>query len=123
VNKWFHVVLNCYKGGLDIFVNGNLANRITFKDTLPYQNFQDVVLFSNMNINSLMGSGIPSLNDEDFRLEGSFRGYLSKLAYARYALSVNEIQALMNAGPSTKLDQKSMDKPPYNADDWWTRTA
>ena len=123
VNKWFHVVLNCYKGGLDIFVNGNLANRITFKDTLPYQNFQDLILFSNMNINNLMGSGIPSLNDEDFRLEGSFRGYLSNLVYARYALSVNEIQTLMNAGPSNKLNQKVMDKPPYMADDWWANSA
>jgi hypothetical protein len=123
VQKWFHVVLNCYKGGLDIFINGNLANRITFKDTLPYQNFEDIVLFSNMNINSLMGSGIPSLNNEDFRLEGSFKGYLSNLVYARYALSINEIQSLMNAGPSSKLKQTNMDKPPYMADDWWAHSA
>ena len=123
VQKWFHVVLNSYKGGLDIFVNGNLANRITFKDTLPYQNFQDVVIFSNTHINSLRGSGIPSLNGEDFQIDGSFKGYLSNLTYARYALSVTEIQSLMAKGPSSVLKQKSMDKPPYMADDWWAHSA
>ena len=123
VQKWFHVVLNSYKGGLDIFVNGNLANRISFKDTVPYQNFQDIVIFSNANINTLRGSSIPSLNGEDFQFEGSFKGYLSNLTYARYALSVNEIQRLLNAGPSSKLKQKQMDKPPYMSDDWWANSA
>jgi len=123
VQKWFHVVLNSYRGGLDIFVNGNLANRISFKDTVPYQNFQDIVLFSNANINTLRGSSIPSLNGEDFQFEGSFKGYLSNLTYARYALSVNEIQRLLNAGPSSKLKQKQMDKPPYMGDDWWANSA
>ena len=123
VQKWFHVVLNSYKGGLDIFVNGNLANRISFTDTVPYQNFQDIVIFSNANINTLRGSSIPSLNGEDFQFEGAFKGYLSNLTYARYALSVNEIQRLLNAGPSSKLKQKQMDKPPYLADDWWANSA
>ena len=123
VQKWFHVVLNSYKGGLDIFVNGNLANRINFKDTLPYQNFQDIILFSNINNNTLRGSVIPSLNNEDFILEGSFKGYLSNLIYARYALSMTEIQRLMEAGPSSKLKQKNMDKPPYLGDDWWAHSA
>jgi hypothetical protein len=123
VQKWFHVVLNSYKGGLDIFVNGNLANRISFTDTVPYQNFQDIVIFSNANINTLRGSSSPSLNGEDFQFEGAFKGYLSNLIYARYALSVNEIQRLLNAGPSSKLKQKQMDKPPYLADDWWAHSA
>lgn len=121
VQKWFHVVLNCSKGGLDVFINGTLANRIKFRDTLPYQNFQDIVLFSNANYNSFRGANgqIPSLGGEDFQIEGSFKGYLSNLMYARYALSVNEIQTLLNAGPSTKVKQKTMEKPPYLADDWW----
>jgi hypothetical protein len=123
VQKWFHLVLNSYKGGLDIFINGNLANRITFTDTLPYQNFQDIIIFSSTHINSLRGSGIPSLNGEDFQLDGPMKGYISNLTYARYALSVNEIQSLMAAGPSTKLKQKSMDKPPYLGDDWWANSA
>jgi hypothetical protein len=123
VQKWFHLVLNSYKGGLDIFINGNLANRISFKDTLPYQNFQNLVLFSTINSNSLRGSGIPSLNGEDFQIEGSFKGYISNLTYARYALSMNEIQAIMSAGPSSTVKVKQMDAPPYMADDWWANSV
>ena len=119
VEKWVHVTLNCYKSGLDIFVNGVLANRIPFKDTLPYQNFQDIVMFSNARYASFRGSQIPAIGSESFEMEGAFKGYLSNLVYARYALSVTEIQTLMAAGPSTKVKQKSMDKPPYMADDWW----
>ena len=103
VQKWIHVVLNCVKGGLDIFVNGNLASRIPFTETLPYQNFENVILFSNVNSNSLGQASTPTaLGSETFPLGGSFQGYLSNLKYARYALSVNEIQSLMNAGPSAK---------------------
>jgi hypothetical protein len=120
VQKWVHVVLNCVKGGLDVFINGNLANRITFTDTLPYQNFQDVILFSNVNSSTLSnGSTRPSNIDESLVLSGAFSGYLSNLKYARYALSVNEIQSLMNAGPSSKKVDKIMERPPYLADDWW----
>lgn len=122
VQKWFHIVLNNYKSGLDIFINGNLANRITYTDTIPYQNFQDIILFSTAHVNSLRASGIPALK-EDFQLDGSFRGYVSNLTYARYALSINEIQSLMAAGPSSKLKQRSMDKPPYLGDDWWMNSA
>ena len=123
VQKWFHVVLNSYKGGLDIFITGNLANRISFTDTIPYQNFQDVVIFSNANSNTLRGSSIPALNGDDFQIEGAFKGYLSNLTYARYALSMFEIQRLLNAGPSSKLKQKQLDRPPYMGDDWWANSA
>ncbi len=132
VQKWFHVVLNCYKGGLDIFINGSLANRISFEGTLPYQNFGDLYIFSNAHYNSFRGSCIPAIgggsgsddcnaavNGEDFLIDGTFKGYLSNLIYARYALSVGEIQTLMNAGPSSKKREKRLDTPPYLADDWW----
>lgn len=123
VQKWFHLVLNSYKGGLDIFVNGNLANRIRFNDTLPYQNFQDIILFSTIHNNSIRGSGIPALNDEDFQLDGTFNGKLSNLIYARYALSMNEIQALMTAGPSSSLKKKAMDSLSYMGEDWRVSSA
>jgi hypothetical protein len=72
-------------------------------------------------MNTLRGSGIPALNGDDFQLEGSFKGYLSNLIYARYALSVNEIQNLMAAGPSTIVKKQAMQVPPYMGDDWWTK--
>ena len=120
VQKWLHVTLNCMKGGLDIFVNGMLASRISFTDTLPYQNFQDLILFSNANSSTLGNAGVPSaLGEEKFPIAGTFKGFLSNLKYARYALSVNEIQSLMKAGPSAKRVEKNMELPPYLADDWW----
>ena len=120
VQKWVHVVLNCVKGGLDIFINGNLASRIPFTETLPYQNFEDIIIFSPINSNILGQASMPAaIGSDTFPLAGSFTGYLSNLKYARYALSVNEVQALMNAGPSPKKADKPMDKPPYLADDWW----
>jgi hypothetical protein len=123
VNKWFHLVLNCYKKGLDIFINGTLANRISFHDTIPYQNFQDIVIFSNSKSNTLNGSTIPALNDQNFHIEGSMDGSISNLIYARYALSVNEIQNLMTSGPSMQIKKKEQDKPPYLAADWWPYTS
>lgn len=120
VQKWVHVVLNCYMNGLDVYINGNLASRISFKETLPYQNFQDLIMFSNVNTSVLGQGSFPmSLGDEKFPIAGSFTGYLSKVKYTRYALSINEIQNLMNAGPSTKTASRNMDSPPYLADDWW----
>ncbi len=121
VEKWVHVVLNCYKSGLDVFVNGNLATRMPFKDTIPYQNFQDIILFSSARYNSFRGANgqIPALMNENFEIDGAFKGYVSNLIYTRYALSVSEIQTLMSAGASNRTKQKTMDKPPYLADDWW----
>jgi hypothetical protein len=119
VNKWFHVVLNCQKSALEIHINGNLTNKLRFENGLPYQNFQDIVLFSTTNY-TLRASTCPALKGEDFLVRGSFKGLMSEFLYTRYALSFTEIQALMNAGPSNKMKTQVMDKPPYLADTWWT---
>lgn len=122
VQKWVHVVLCCYKKGLDVYVNGKLANRISFKGTMPYQNFQDIVLFSNANYNNLKAISVTGgANDSNpFNIEGAFRGLFSNFVYTRYALSSNEIHSLMKAGPSAKVKEKTMDQPPYFGDDWWS---
>jgi hypothetical protein len=117
IQKWFHVVLNCYKGGLDVFVNGNLATRVPFTATVPYQNFQDVYLFSK--IKKVVSTQTPVLGGSTMEFDGSFKGKLSNLVYARYALSMGEIQKLLRAGPSMKIAPKVLDEPPYLADDWW----
>ena len=124
IQKWVHVVLNCVNNGLDVMINGNLANRMSFDNTLPYQNFQDLILFSNISSNILGSGGIPvALNGGQFSLSGSFKGYISNLIYARYALSINEVQNLMGKGPSTKTSTKIMERPPYLADDWWAHQS
>lgn len=121
IQKWCHVVLNCYKKGLDVYVNGNLANRIPFRDSLPYQNFQDIILFSNANYRSIRN--MESLRGAKLEIEGSFKGQLSRLIYVRYALSMNEIQALMARGPAAQAPAAAQQRPPYLADDWWSRQA
>lgn len=123
IQKWVHVVLNCSKVGLDVFVNGKLANRIPFEGTMPYQNFQDIILFSNANYNTLRGSQIAALDGNDFIIQGAFKGQLSKLIYTRYSLSMAEIQNLLSAGPAREVRTTTNDNPPYLADDWWAHQA
>jgi hypothetical protein len=117
VQKWVHVVLNCYKSGLDIYINGNLATRLSLKGTMPYQNFQDIIIFSQ-SIRSYNKSTINSLT-EDVRFNGAISGQISAFKYARYALSINEINALMTQGPSKKVKVNTTESPPYNGDTWW----
>ena len=119
VKKWFHVVLNCKKGGLEVHINGNLTNKIRFERSLPYLNFADIVLFSNANY-TLRSTTAPALGNENLEVRGAFRGWFSEFVYTRYALSFTEIQALLNAGPSKRIKTQQMDLPPYFADNWWT---
>lgn len=109
-------------------MNGNLANKLSLKGTLPYQNYQPLVLFPNTKTNqtdfdNTSGTtpkrGLPP--GENFFVNGKFSGYISSMTYFSYALTYSEIQNQLNIGPSSKFDQQSMDKPPYLIDTWWTQ--
>jgi len=119
INKWFHVVLNGYNSGVDIYVNANLAHRIKFDKEVIYQNFQDVLIFSP-NVSRIQKANTAAA-EEDISFNGSFEGNLSSLKYARYALSIKEINNLMAAGPSSNI-VKSKDDPntAYLSDTWWS---
>jgi hypothetical protein len=120
INKWFHVVLNCYNSGIDVYVNANLAHRIKFDaNEFVYQNFQDLLIFSP-NVTTINGTTTPAAG-ETIAFNGSFDGNLSSLKYARYALSIKEINSLMAAGPSTKIIQSANDpNTGYLSDTWWS---
>ena len=118
VGKWVHVVLNCYKTGLDVYINGNLATRLPLTGNMPYQNFQNIVIFSPSN-RVLYQSMTASLKS-NISFGGSISGKLSELKYARYALSINEINSLMAGGPSARVTVSTTETPPYNTDTWWT---
>lgn len=120
VKKWFHVVLNCFSAGLDIYVNGNLSNRLSFKNTMPRQNYENIVVFSPTV--RTVPSTIPVLGGSGIQFGGPISGMLSSMKYARYALSINEIKSLMAQGPSKQMPVSTADAPPYNADNWWTST-
>lgn len=118
VRKWFHVVVLCRKNSLEVYINGNLRKKLAFEDTLPYQNFQNLLLFSPLNMN-FFKSQYTTLK-EDMRVQGAFRGNLSNLYYFPYALSFTEIQSLMNLGVSSSTRKRSADVPPYLVDTYWT---
>lgn len=118
VRKWFHVVVLCRKNSLEVYINGNLRKKLAFGDSLPYQNFQNLILFSPLKF-SMFKSQFVGLR-EDLRVQGAFRGNLSNLFYFPYALSFTEIQGLMNLGVSSKTRKSSADIPPYLVDTYWT---
>lgn len=120
VKKWFHVVLNCKKGGLEVHINGNLVNKIRFDTSLPYLNYQDIVLFSNAHY--MQPTTTPVLKGGNFNVNGAFNGFMSQFVYTRYALSFTEIQSLLHGGPSRKLKSDSIELSPYLANTWWTTT-
>jgi hypothetical protein len=120
---------------LEVYVNGNLTKKASFKGTLPYQNYQPLVLFPNSvagsgqiltaqlfdnssEANTSKKMGIPP--GENMSISGKFSGYISNMYYFGYAITYSEIQAMMAIGPSPKFDQTNMDTPPYLIDSWWT---
>jgi Concanavalin A-like lectin/glucanases superfamily len=126
--KWFHLAMVVRKNAMEVYINGNMSNKMKFKGTLPYQNYQPLVLFSSLKLSSndydnssgttVSKRGIPP--GESFIVNGKFTGYVSNLYYFSYAMTYSEIQAMMNMGPSNVMDNTDMALPPYLIDSWWT---
>ena len=122
LNKWLHVAVICKNDALEIFINGNLSKKMSFNSFVAYQNYQDIVCFSQRRI-SLINSQIPSTDPDGFQVFGSMKGMLSRLTYFNYALCYAEIQKEMDRGPSSKMDSSNMnDIPPYLSDTWWSKS-
>jgi hypothetical protein len=128
LNKWFHLAIVLRNNNLEAYVNGNLANKLNLKGTLPYQNYGSLILFPNTktsqtDFDNSLGTapkyGVPA--GENFFVDGKFSGYISNMTYFSYALTYSEIQNQLNIGPSSKFDEQSMDRPPYLIDTWWTQ--
>lgn len=120
IRKYFHVALVCRKNSLEVYINGNMSKRLSFQGSLPYQNFQNVILFSPLNF-TLSEKITPAL-PFPLRIQGAFNGMLSNLTYLAYAASFTEIQSLLNKGVSSKVDIKQDDVPPYLVDTYWTQS-
>jgi hypothetical protein len=120
VSKWVHIAIVCQNHALEIYVNGNLSRKMTFDGFAPYQNYQDIVCFSQRRL-SLKRDKVSSVDDNGFDLFGAMKGMMSRLTYFNYALTYGEIHVLMNEGPSSEMDSSLMnDVPPYLADTWWS---
>ena len=122
VSKWVHIAIVCNESSLEVYVNGNLAKKLSFEGYAPYQNYDDIICFSQRVI-SLKQSIVPSVEDNGFNVFGCMAGQLSKLNYFSYALCYAEIQQLMNDGPSSKLQSSmtNVNVPPYLDDTWWSQ--
>ena len=122
LSKWVHVCIICKDNALEVFINGNLSKKLSFDGYTAYQNYQDVICFSQRRI-TLNQSIIPSLDDGGMNVFGAMKGMMSRLIYFNYALCYAEIQILMNEGPSTKIESsETNDVPPYLSDTWWSNS-
>jgi hypothetical protein len=98
VRKWIHLGIVLKEKILDVYVNGLLKKRHVF-DSLPRQNFGDVWI----------------------NLNGGFEGYISKMRYFQYALNYNDIENIVEDGPSDDTCGGDKDLPGYLNDKWWMK--
>jgi len=104
INKWVNVIIRLDGNKLDVYINGSVVRRHVFDTStggdVPFQNYGDVYALMN----------------------GGFSGYMSELRYFGYALPVNTIQTIVNAGPNLKMDSNSAiekAKPHYLSSRWY----
>ena len=96
LNKWVHITVAVRQRDMDVFINGNLAKRLTL-EALPKQNYGDIY------INAF----------------GGFGGFISNLRYFNHYISFKEIDDHMRDGPSQKSCVDSGERPPYFVPNWW----
>ena len=80
INKWFNVIIRVENTVLDVFINGDLAQRLPL-NSVPFQNYGDV----NVAINN------------------GFNGVLSSLRYYNTALGTRDIANIISEGPNLKV--------------------
>jgi len=113
VGKFFHLAIIVRNMNVDIYINGNVAHRMTL-NSVPKQNFGDLYVFKTESFSDATTSP-----DEPFTVVGAANGLISTLAYAGYALNYEQIDRMVRTGPSTKLVSATQNLPPYLADNWW----
>lgn len=113
VGKWVHLAIVARNMDVDVYVNGNVAHRMSLS-SVPKQNFGDVYVFNNQTCSN----GTP---DKLFTVLGAASGFISRLQYTGYALNYEQIDRMLRAGPSTEMDSADIQAtaPPYLADSWW----
>lgn len=130
VDKWFHLVISCKGNTQYVYINGNLKSKTSMgNNSPPYQNYGNIYAFSNRKI-TLQSSMIQSLKTNalfqgqlalsSYNFVGPIQGMISRVYYFAYALTYTEIQSLMNAGPSSKINGPDMTMTQSLSDTWWT---
>jgi hypothetical protein len=99
INKWLNVIIRVdEQHKLDVYINGRLVRRHILK-SVPRQNYGDVYVSMN----------------------GGFSGYTSSLRYFNTAIGQNQIQSIVDKGPSLKMIGSNMSdaKPRYLSLRWF----
>jgi hypothetical protein len=113
IGKFFHLAIVVRNMNVDIYINGNIAHRLTLS-SVPKQNFGDLYVFKTEHFSDKAHSP-----DDPFIVNGSAQGLISTLQYTGYALNYEQIDKMIRAGPSSKLVSATQNLPPYLADNWW----
>ena len=96
IGKWFHVTISVIGKNMDVYINGRLKKRCSFKG-IPKQNYGDLYI-TNWN---------------------GFDGFLSKFRYFNYAVPFWKIEKMIADGPSDAPCTETGVEPPYLAKDYW----
>jgi hypothetical protein len=148
LNKWFHLVVMLKGNALDVYINGNLANRYKFTD-IPKLNYSDFFLLNGSTVGvSENGSCSEPLNtgsepvmnivrDEynitdqgvitnikGLKVVGAMRGFVSRVKYFAFALNYTQIDKLLREGPNKKIYMKKGSRDDTaNIDMGWDNTC
>jgi len=115
IGKWFHMVILLAGSYLDVYINGNVAQRIRFR-SVPKLNVGPVFILNNRHFPD--GS---SVAQKDFVVDGAAKAMLSRLQYFAYAMNASQIDGLYRQGPSSKMTGATVTQiVPYLTDTWWT---
>jgi len=114
-DKWFHLVIQLQGTSMDVYINGNIVQKITFR-TVPKINYGPLFVFNNRHFPD--GS---SKTQTDFIVDGAAKGLISRLQYFAYAMNASQIDKLYRQGPSSTISGAAITQiVPYMTDTWWT---
>lgn len=121
VKKFCQITIVARKNSIEVYINGNIAKKLPMINSVMYQNYGDLYLFSQRKSSPIVS---PLQTSGSFpAVHGTYNGQLSNLVYFSYALSYTEIQSMATTGVSSKIDTMTMEQPPYLTDNWWVSSA
>ena len=128
LKKWFHLAVMVKGRSLDVYINGNLANRLTFSD-IPKLNYGSFYLFLPKNVNTQtlqadlcttnsMAANIDvkgtvstetekDLTGLPITITGRMNGFASRIKYHAFALSYSQLDKLVKEGPNQTMFRPS----------------
>jgi hypothetical protein len=128
LKKWFHLAVMVKGRSLDVYNNGNLANRLTFSD-IPKLNYGGFYLFLPKNVNTQtlqadictksslaadvnVSASVTTETEKDLTgvpitITGRMNGFASRIKYHAFALSFAQLDKLVKEGPSPTMFRPS----------------